>query len=289
MKTARSILLLLCTFFTLFLHAQCDFVPTIEGDPNLCPFSTTLLQTQQYDSYQWYRTPWGGQPEPIAGATGQSLIVTEADLLSTISVEVSMDTCQKTAAGVLVDGYVFLLPSVMHTGNYTFDPVSESFVICSGDTMFLNLLMPYEVNITWYRNGVAMGGEVTPLLAVTEEGDYTVEGAPQICPDYIQPLGLTLSVQVEECTSINDPDPATPLFNLFPNPATDHIYAELNTGLTQGNWTILNALGQEVYQQIHDGRHLVPFNLEGHPAGFYYMQWTGSDGSSTAFPFMLIH
>jgi hypothetical protein len=198
-----------------------------------------------------------------------------------------MDTCQKTAEGVLIDGYVFLLPSVMHTGNYTFDPVSESFVICSGDTMFLNLLMPYEVNITWYRNGVPIIGEVTPLLAVTEAGDYTVEGAPQICPEYIQPLGLVLPVRVEECTSINDPDPETPFFNLFPNPATDQIYTELNTGATQGTWTILNTLGQEVHRQYNNGSDRTPFDLKGLPAGLFYMKWTTLDGTYTTYPFVL--
>ncbi|MCU0435331.1 MAG: hypothetical protein MUC87_17880 [Bacteroidia bacterium] len=165
------------------LNAQCTITPTITPvSPILCPNSSdTLRTTQPYQTYQWYKNN-----VIIPGATAAVLPVDYFnDAGNNFSVFVTQDTCSGTSAQNLVDGWVFLLPTVMSSGNQTF---------CPGDTEYLVLMPPYEVNIQWTNNNVPIPGANDDTLIVTQTGNYSVSGAPQICPQFMQQLGVTISV-----------------------------------------------------------------------------------------------
>ena len=165
------------------VRAQCTLTPTITPtSPILCPNSTdTLRTTQPYQTYQWYKNNVA-----IPGATNATLAVDYFnDAGYNFSVFVTQDTCSGTSAQNLVDGWVFLLPIVISSGNTNF---------CPGDTEYLVLMPPYEVNIQWTNNNVPIPGATDDTLIVTQTGNYSVSGAPQICPQFVQQLGVTLTL-----------------------------------------------------------------------------------------------
>ncbi|MCA6362380.1 MAG: PKD domain-containing protein [Bacteroidetes bacterium] len=165
------------------VNAQCTITPVITpASPILCPNATdTLRTTQPYQTYQWYKNNVA-----IPGATSATLPVNAAnDVGYNFSVFVTQDTCSGMSAQNLVDGWVFTLPTVMSSGSFNF---------CPGDTEYLVLLPPYEVNIQWTNNNVPIPGATDDTLIVTQTGNYSVSGAPQICPQFIQPLGVVLNL-----------------------------------------------------------------------------------------------
>jgi hypothetical protein len=179
MKTIFTVTLFSAFFCT--LGAQCVITPIISpASPILCPNSTdTLRTTQPYQTYQWYKNNIA-----IPGATAATLPVDYVnDAGNNFSVFVTQDTCSGTSAQNLVDGWVFLYPTVMSSGNV---------IVCTGDTEYLVLLPPYEVNIQWTNNNVPIPGATDDTLIVTQTGNYSVSGAPQACPQFILTLGVTI-------------------------------------------------------------------------------------------------
>ncbi len=268
--------------------AQCNFDPTVTGDVVLCPNATGILKTQEYDSYQWYRKPYSSDiPELITGATGQSLAVTQDDVLYYFWVEVTLNGCTEASPEILLDGYVFLLPFVQHDGNYIFDPEMEAFKVCEGDTMFLTLGAPYDTNITWYKNQEPIAGAVSPTLAVTESGAYTVEGAPSVCPDYIQPLGLSLPVIVEACATDVKPGPNDLNLSVYPNPTSGLINLEMTNDQLFERVTLTDVSGRQLREWTPNMAGRIALSVEDFAAGFYWLKITA--GGRTAVRKVVIH
>jgi hypothetical protein len=164
--------------------AQCPFTPTIEpGEVVLCPGENVELNTQEYDSYQWY-----ADGVAIDGATTQTLTM---EPYAEVTVEATLDGCTEMSAPVIVDGWVFLLPFVAHAGDeplfIDFEGTSNQ---CDGDTVLL--IFSYDENIEWFQNGQIIPGANDDTLIVTTTGNYTASGAPGLCPNFIQPLGLEI-------------------------------------------------------------------------------------------------
>ncbi|MBK9291997.1 MAG: hypothetical protein IPM52_10275 [Bacteroidetes bacterium] len=88
---------------------------------------------------------------------------------------------------------MFFAPFVIIDGTFSIGPEGE-IVWCPGDSLSFELGMPYNTNITWYRNGQPIPGAVSNVLKVTQDGSYSVSAAPEVCPDYIQWLGVPLEV-----------------------------------------------------------------------------------------------
>ena len=172
--------------------AQCSFTPTVT--PNnlmLCPNTQDTLWTQSYDSYQWYKA---GQPIP--GATNQFLVVDAfMDAGYNFKVSATQAGCTEMSDSVLVDGWAFLPPFAMTDGNFSIGQNGEA-IICPGDTVYLVLMPPYTTSIQWYNNGQPIPGANNDTLIVTQSGSYYVEGAPAICPEFIQQLGVSIPVIV---------------------------------------------------------------------------------------------
>ncbi|MBK6628144.1 MAG: T9SS type A sorting domain-containing protein [Flavobacteriales bacterium] len=175
------------------LWAQCPFDPTIQPDPViLCPGAGEVLSTQVYDSYQWYK-----DGQPITGAIQQTHAVNAFnDGGSSFTVECTLNGCTEMSPPVLVDGWVFLLPFVMHGGDTEYGIGSNGqLLFCEGDTLLLTLMPPYDTNIQWTDGGVPIPGANGPTLVVTENGSYSVSGAPGICPNFMQQLGVTIAAE----------------------------------------------------------------------------------------------
>jgi Secretion system C-terminal sorting domain len=251
--------------------AQCTFNPTVVGDSLLCPGDTTVFSTQEYDSYQWYRRVYpDGTPTAITGATQQTLTLGEADLLYYYWVEATDQGCTEASPEKLLDGYVFLLPFVVHSGNYEFDPDLEAFKICEGDTMFLQF--NYGSNVTWFKNGEPIPDETGTLLAITEPGAYTVEGAPGTCPNFIQSLGLIIDVVVVNCTSPVRPEPAESQIAIYPNPASDWLMIEVKSNELLDRAELINAQGQVVAEINLAANNKQQISLQNLQNGIYYVR-----------------
>lgn len=211
------------------LKAQCPFDPTIQPDPViLCPGAAEVLTTQVYDSYQWYK-----DGQPIPGAIQQTHAVNSAnDAGSSFTVECTLNGCTEMSPPVLVDGWVFLLPFVMHEGDieYGMGPNGE-LLFCEGDALLLTLMPPYDTNIQWTNGGVPIPGANSPTLTVTENGVYTVSGAPSICPNFIQQLGVSI---VAEFTPVVQPVIGLDMGWLCATPAGNSYQWYLNGQLLAG-------------------------------------------------------
>ena len=171
--------------------AQCTFTPTIiPAQPILCPNGSDTLWTQEYEAYQWYKNN-----NAIAGATNQYHVVGQNDMLKQFKVAATLAGCTENSASVLVDGWVFLLPYVIQSGDLgTFDPNTQSFILCPGDTMILEMGQPYIENVQWFDSGNPISGANNSIYYITSSGSYTSCGAPAVCPDYLDCMLIPIEV-----------------------------------------------------------------------------------------------
>ena len=173
-----------------YLADACTLFPTITPEtPILCPNGSDELTTGAFDTYQWYKNG-----APISGANSQTLPLTSADDAgSWFKVAVGLDSCSAISDSVLVDGYVFLLPYIINEGdapNLIGDNSEQ--IYCQGDDPLLVLGAPYDTNVQWFNSGTPIPGANSPSYAVTGSGSYSVEGAPAVCPDFIQNAGVSV-------------------------------------------------------------------------------------------------
>lgn len=190
MKTLSTLSTLL---LSTLVSAQCTFTPTVSPSGLiLCPFEEAALSTETYDSYQWYR-----DGEAIDGATAQTLAVSSEDGGASFSVEATLDGCTEMSAAELVDGWVFLLPYVIHAGDEALYISGEGIQHnCEGDSVLL--VFSYTENVQWFRNGAEISGGTNDTLLVMADGFYTAEGAPTTCPDFVMQLGVEVGVMFDE-------------------------------------------------------------------------------------------
>ncbi|MBK9177415.1 MAG: T9SS type A sorting domain-containing protein [Flavobacteriales bacterium] len=187
----RTSFTLALTAMTVAAAAQCLHDPLIAPDEViLCPSESITLTTQEADSYQWLK-----DGTPIPGADQQDHIVSAFDDGgSMFTVIATVDGCAEASPGVLVDGWVFLLPFVMHAGDDPIDVGPNGSIYCEGDTALLILMPPYDTNIQWTESGNPIPGADNDTLVVTEAGSYSASGAPGICPNFQQQLGVTIAI-----------------------------------------------------------------------------------------------
>ena len=169
---------------------QCDFDPVISPGPAiLCPGESVELSVGEFDAYQWYQ---GNEPF----SEDPTIIVDNFNSGVEYSVEVTLDGCTEMSPPVLIDGWVFLPPFVIHGGDEPIGigPMGE-LTFCEGDTLTLELGQPYTTNIIWTNNGVMIPGENSSTLVITETGVYSASAAPEVCPNSLTPLGVAVDVQ----------------------------------------------------------------------------------------------
>lgn len=172
-------------------QAQCTYTPAVT--PNnllMCPDTQDTIRTQAYDTYQWYK-----DGVLLPGATKRYYVVDYSlDSGSKFKVAVSLNGCAKTSSDVLVDGRAYAGISVSAQAGatgYAFDAMNN-LVLCdstrlfSRDTVYFKVLLPYDTNVKWYKDGVAIKNATATTLAVSQTGSYEVEGAPSTCPNFSQ-------------------------------------------------------------------------------------------------------
>ncbi len=252
-------------------------LPVIVGDSLLCPNGSGLVSTQDYDSYQWYRRYFGTtEATPIPGATAQSLVLDYFSYAASfLSVEVTLGDSTYVSEEFFVDGLLFLPPVVETSGSFEIGSSGE-IIICPGDTVFLTLRPPYTTQITWFENDAPIPGANGVTLVVTEPGTYTVEGAPEACPDYISGLGLYLVV--EPCVSDSRTEAAPAPLVLFPNPVRDELTIR-SPIFGGGTYSVVDSRGRQVRSgewtngdKRLDVRGLVP--------GLYTLVWQAGTESA---------
>lgn len=158
----------------------------------MCPNTTMELSTQPYDAYQWYM-----DGSPIPGATEQSFVV-DYWMHSgfSFSVEATLNGCTEMSPSQLVDGWVFLPPFVMQGGDEPYMVDGNGVPLhCVGDTVILSLGMPWNTNITWTDDWAVIPGENNVDLVVTGSGAYSAVAAPDLCPNFMQPLGVQVVIE----------------------------------------------------------------------------------------------
>lgn len=175
------------------LAAQCPFDPTITpNDLILCPNEQAVLTTQEYDSYQWYK-----EGEPIPGADQQTLTVDAfQDGGSSFTVEGTLNGCTEMSPSVLVDGWAFLFPYVIHAGAEPLYISGEGVSHhCQGDSVWL--IFSYTDNVQWTNNNADIPSATNDSLLVLTSGSYSASGAPTVCPDFIMQLGLNIPIEFD--------------------------------------------------------------------------------------------
>ncbi len=197
---------------------------SIGGNEILCPGESLVLSaTPGFANYQWYRkSSWSTDPPtPIPGATDSTLTVSWFEAGFEFIVVASLGACTDTSEPVLVDGYVFLPVTVASSGSFTVGPDGEK-LICPGDTVFFELLLPYTVNIQWTKDGADIPGAEQSQYAATSPGVYGVRGSPEVCPNYVAELGVPLVVEwkpPQDCPTQRVQTPQTDGVLLYPNPS----------------------------------------------------------------------
>lgn len=209
--------------------------PTISGDDMLCPESNGTVTTQVFQGYQWYQRYYGSVDTVlIPGATSQSLLMDAYNYAASyLIVEVTDGITTEMSPEFFVDGWAFLPPTVMTTGDFTTGQNGEA-VICDGDTLYFELMQPYTTNIVWTNNGNPIPNQTNNVLAVTTAGNYHVSGAPAVCPDFNQNLGVTLEVVVEDCSAAGVDENTLSGTLVFPNPATDQLTVQHPSTIISG-------------------------------------------------------
>jgi hypothetical protein len=209
----RNSILYLLTFWilcnSLTSPAQCDFTASLSPDNLiLCPQGTgelnlTITPTA-YDSVKWFKWLSFGSFEAEEIPDWENSLAVDLNQFDhsgySFFAQVYAGNCDEFSDTVLVDGYIFLPPVVMHGGSAELNQNGVWEVACGQDAT-LELMMPYTNSIVWYRNGVPLPDENAQVLNISQSGLYTVSGAPELCPDLISFLGLELEFVVL-------PDPA---------------------------------------------------------------------------------
>ena len=251
--------------------AQCTHNPTVT--PNnliFCPsggFDT--LWTQNYQGYQWFKD---GVLQ--VGDTLRYRRVTHLDAGSMFSVDATLNGCTERSPQVMVDGWVFLLPVVATDG--------LRFPLCIGDTLRLRLLPPYTMHIQWTNGGVPIPGATDDTLIVTTDGDYSVSGAPELCPAFLQQLGVTLSYRFVPCpNSINENASALGLGPFwYPNPLVGkHLYLRGEIPAKNLAVKIQDAMGRCLQEEVLPAGSSVLEWKAGELPGLYTVVW--HDGQRT--------
>ena len=228
------------------LRAQCPHNPTVTPtNLVLCPGASDTLRTQVYDAYQWYR-----DGQLLAGDTLQYRAVSAADAGSQFTVRARLNGCDELSPPVLVDRWLFLLPVVQTVGLRD--------TLCLGrDTLILILMQPYTTSIQWTRNGQPIPGANDDTLLVTSSGDYCVSGAPEICPNFLQTLGVIMSYTFIQCGQGTNVDPVMDADKLlvFPNPCREMLWVDFSQTSNQLlPWRIWSTGGRLVGGgQVHPG------------------------------------
>ncbi|HEX9981126.1 MAG TPA: T9SS type A sorting domain-containing protein [Flavobacterium sp.] len=269
----KTTLLLIFLVFTGFLSAQ----PAIMGDTMLCPNSegTAYITTdQEFDSYQWYYKYWFTSDDfmPIPGANGPSFTYDWYTYDQALfKVVVTMDGQTFESNTIQIDSYAFLPISVgfEDVENISINPENGDVMLCEGTSFDINVFNPYNSNIQWYRNGVAISGANSMTYQVVAAGSYHVVASPEVCPEFIGTNeGLPIVVTIDTNCNLSTNPVETAAFSMYPNPAGDFVTISSDMQAID-NLSIYNISGQRIYSAAPA---VSSIDLSAYPSGVYFVE-----------------
>ena len=154
-------------------YGQCSHDPVITADITiLCPNEFATLETQLFDSYQWYLSFTSSNVgNPISGATAQTYQATE---FGYYTVEATLNGCSEFSPSLLIDQWAFLPPAIAH------DPIID---YCDGDSVLIQNAFGSYATYQWLRNGVPIPGATESSYWVKQSGTYVLNVTPFECPN----------------------------------------------------------------------------------------------------------
>lgn len=291
MKTFTLIL------FTLILStasAQCDFNPVIspEGENGvimMCPpsDSTMTLSTIEGDSYQWYMRPMFSSEnwQAIPGGTEQELVIDYYNyVVYDIKVAVTIGACTEESPVVGIDGWTFLLPSLMtEFATEEYQQIGDSeYNVCTGNVITLTANMPYTQNMSWFLDGSLIANQTQPVLQLSESGSYSFDGCTDVCPDYcavssgfgVPPIQFNYG-NWEFCSLATNDMASAGKLQIYPNPAQSIIQMQLPDTVQNSDLEIFSAEGKVVLklQNYSSGN---PLDISSIPSGKYFIKITAN-------------
>lgn len=258
----------------LFMSAQ--DAPVIEGDVLLCPWTNgtaTVTNGQTYDTYQWYYKYWflSDDFEAIPDATSETFTYdwyTYDQALFKLVVTINGETYESNT--IQIDSYAWVSLSVMQEAseNVTFDPNSESYLICDGDTITNTLTSPYNV-AQWYKDGEAIPGATEMTYVITEPGTYYVIAAPDFCPNSTS-TSLSINVSENPDCSLSTNNPEFEHIALANNPVKNLLTLQNMNNVSVKGVSIYNMAGQKIGDYELENNTSV--NVSSLPAGVYFLK-----------------
>jgi hypothetical protein len=260
--------------------------PQIEGDLMLCPWTNgtaSIVDEQVYDSYQWYYKYWFTSDE-FAAIDGANEATFTYDWYtydqSLFKVVVTLDGETYESNTIQIDSYAwsgFFVATDMDE-EVVFDPNTETYQMCMGNSITVSIFSPYTYGIQWYRNGEAIDGENEMSYTITEPGEYYVVAAPEFCPESTSsnetmPIVVSFSPDCE--LNVEQPQQKA-IISLFPNPANTHLWVGFERLAEIQSYRILDATGKVIMNtSLTSVDTTFAIDVSSLSAGFYFLQLQG--------------
>lgn len=279
MKTKLLLLLLVISGWS--VNAQTS--PVIEGDIMMCPWTegTATVTNPPFDTYQWYFKYWFLADDYVAieGATGASFTYdwyTYDQALLKVVTTLNGETFESN--NIQVDSYAWMEFYIMFelTPGVTFDPNTESYILCEGATFTLEIdNPPYDTLIQWYNNGEPIPGATSDHYGITKAGSYTVSAAPSFCPGSVSTTGIPIVVTMTDCTT-TVPVVNTEITGIYPNPVSGVLTIDLPANTVYDQYSIMDITGKVLLRNTLEPTSTA-VSFEELPKGLYLLKLSGGN------------
>lgn len=251
---------------------DCALNPVIVGDTLICPNDVAVLNTQAFESYQWYVRAFGssGVATAVPNATEQVYSRSADSLPVYVSVEVTQGNCTQRSEEVLIKAYNFSPIDYTLTGSFTLNVFNE-VMLCAGNEFTITIKPPYAMNFVWFNDNEFVEGAFDNHLTIVQPGNYWVVASPAECPNWAdvlsEPIHVIQAAPSFCATAITEPELIEA--EVFPNPAADVSHLRINnTGYVFAK--LLDSTGKLI--EAKHFQNYTEFNLSKLNRGFYFMQ-----------------
>jgi PKD repeat protein len=255
----------------------CQHSPTIFPDSLIvCPGSTDTIQTQIYDSYQWYDESGNA----ILNETNNYLIPVGGNFYS---VETTLNGCTEMSPKVFVDGYFSI-------NNYQVTPYAN-FIgtdsVCMGDTILL-VISPtkppfhdIDAYLEWFKDSVPISFSQNDSIYINSTGNYGVMLRHSICPNYYLYNNFNLNYTFVVCNpTVNENE--VQAMELFPNPVRDILKLKFRENNLNETYSIVDLSGRMILSgKIIGEETLIDLNTAAQ--GVYFIKISGDRAGSFKF------
>lgn len=248
MKKVVLVLLFINGFFASFAQS-----PVIEGDLMLCPYTNgtaTVANGTTYDTYQWYSKFWftSDDFQPIVGATDASFTYDWYTYdQSLFKVVVTLGSESFTSNVLQIDSYAWTTLIIQSEMNEFVSTNMDNghFMLCPGGSFSNTIGSPYNANIQWYKDGVAIEGANQPTYIISEPGSYHAAAAPDFCPNSVSSNeGFPLIVDTDtECNLGIDPIKFQNDVSIYPNPVKSLLWINSKEAILN-SYSIMDSNGR---------------------------------------------